>query len=435
MKTNIPQRSAQWLLLLLCATLLLPACSRTEGNVFDDSAANRLNKAVNEYNKIFDEQEAGWILDYYPADRSMGGIAYTAVFHQGDVTMTCEMDMKGINDEKLVAGTEVKSCYRIITERSVLLTFDTYNPLLHYWSAPSGNDSDGFASDYEFVFVSASPDSVILRGKKYGNVLKMFPLKESGSDYVKKVAATKASLSTVPRQRAMVDGTPVAVSMLDNHLNYTSASGKACHVPFVYTPDGIRFYETVNLTGFSFNEMKLDDEGQLNAADGHILLPVPTLLERFTGSMTQWHFIYSTTSRTRSQMCDDFYYLLMDAISTCMMEAWESVADMYVGTNKLPASDDSHRTVIGWSTTLMSFGYEIAFAIDMQVVSEEENLVSITPVEGATLFYNYPFFQPLVDFIGNNSPYVLAFNNTDNPTRVTLTSQKDSNQWFTLRLK
>ena len=433
--TSTPIGRAAKACLLLLPLLLLPSCSRQEADVFDDSAANRLNKAVREYIEVLEAQETGWVLDFYPADRSLGGMAYTARFHDGDVTMTCELGMKGADGKVMAVGDEVESCYRVITERSVLLTFDTYNPLLHYWSEPDGNDSDGFASDYEFVFVSASPDSVVLRGKKYGNLLRMYPLHESASEYVKKVAANKSALSTVPRQRAIVDGNAVPVSILDNHFNYSGADGKACHVPFVYTPNGIRFYEPVTLTGFSFREMTLDEDGQLCAADGHIQLPMPTLMERFTGSMTQWHFLYSTTNRNRCQMCDELYYILMEAISTCMMEAWESVGDMYIGTNKLPASDDAHRTVIGWSTTLMSFGYEVAYAISMEVLSEEENIIAIKPLEGATLFYNYPFFQPIVDFVCNNSPYVLTFNNTNNPTQVTLRSQKDEEQWFTLRLR
>lgn len=428
----------EWPPLLIALLLLfLPfvsSCVHDEEDVFDDSAADRLNKAVVEYARVLESQELGWVLDFYPADRSMGGIAYTAKFDAGDVTMTCEMSMVDVNSKRLPIGSEVHSGYSIVTGRSVILTFDTYNPLLHYWSEPSGNDSDGYASDYEFVFLSASADSVVLRGKKYGNILRMYPLREPQSDYVQKAAYTKSVLNTVPRQRAMVDGQPVQVTMLDNHLNYSDADGTQHRTPFVYTPGGVRFYEPVVIKGISTRELELGDEGQLQTADGRLELPMPTLLERFTGSMTQWHFIYSTTGG-RCEMCDDLRVILLEGIAENLLQSWESTADVYIGTNKLPATDDTHRTVIGWSTTLMSFGYEVAYAIDMQVVSEEQSLISITPVEGANLFYNYTYFQPFVDFIGKNSPYVLTFNNNDNPTRVTLTSQANPDNWFTLRLK
>ena len=195
----------EWSPLLIALLLLfLPfvsSCVHDEEDVFDDSAADRLNKAVVEYARVLESQELGWVLDFYPADRSMGGIAYTAKFDAGDVTMTCEMSMVDVNSKRLPIGSEVHSGYSIVTGRSVILTFDTYNPLLHYWSEPSGNDSDGYASDYEFVFLSASADSVVLRGKKYGNILRMYPLREPQSDYVQKAAYTKSVLHTVPRQR------------------------------------------------------------------------------------------------------------------------------------------------------------------------------------------------------------------------------------------
>ena len=427
--TSTPIGRAAKACLLLLPLLLLPSCSRQEADVFDDSAANRLNKAVREYIEVLEAQET----IYTPQDH------YALVangFGSGWVTLieNDNPDESVVNPGLPVSMHVIRVEPELYLDGIAVLT-DPLNKLSErltlLYRTPLGNA----ASDYEFVFVSASPDSVVLRGKKYGNLLRMYPLHESASEYVKKVAANKSALSTVPRQRAIVDGNAVPVSILDNHFNYSGADGKACHVPFVYTPNGIRFYEPVTLTGFSFREMTLDEDGQLCAADGHIQLPMPTLMERFTGSMTQWHFIYSTTNRNRCQMCDELYYILMEAISTCMMEAWESVGDMYIGTNKLPASDDAHRTVIGWSTTLMSFGYEVAYAISMEVLSEEENIIAIKPLEGATLFYNYPFFQPIVDFVCNNSPYVLTFNNTNNPTQVTLRSQKDEEQWFTLRLR
>lgn len=420
--------------LLISTITALSSCVHDQEDVFDASAAERLNKAVEDYAEVLESQEMGWVLDFYPADRSLGGIAYTAKFRDGDVTMTCERSMVDANSKRLPIGSEVKSCYRIITQRSVILTFDTYNPLLHYWSEPSGTDSDGYASDYEFVFISASPDSVVLRGKKYGNMLRMYPLHEPQADYVQKAAYTKSVLSTVPRQRAIADGKPVQVSLLDNHLNFTDASGTQRRTPFVYTPGGLRFYEPVVIQGITARELELADEGQLQTADRRLQLPMPNLLERFTGSMTQWHFIYSTTGG-RCEMSDDLRVILLEGIAQNLLQSWESTADVYIGTNKLPATDDAHRTVIGWSTTLMSFGYEVAYAIDMQVVSEEQKLVSITPIEGANLFYNYTYFQPFVDFIGQHSPYVLTFNDEDNPTRVTLTSQAEPEQWFTVRLK
>ena len=415
----------------------LTSCVKGEDDVFEASAANRLNNSVNDYTRILESQEKGWVADFYPADRSMGGYAYTALFKDGNVTMTCEMDIPATsNHARVPAGTEVTSCYQVISEQSVLLTFDTYNALLHYWSQPSGTDLDGFASDYEFVFISACADSVVLRGKKYGNLLKMYPMGElSQTEYALRTAATKKYLTNVPRKRAMVDGKPMQLTMAENHLTYPVGDTEK-RMPYIHTPNGIRFYEPVTLADVSVKQLNLVEEtGELVTPDGRVQMPMPTLSERFCGTMTQWHFIYSTSRRDRKEMCDELYNILMPSIITCMQEAWETVADFYIGMNKLPADDDPHRAVIGWSTTLMTFGYEITYGVELTVADDERRLVNIRPTEGGNLFYNYSFFQPLVEFIGNNSPYLLTFNNEDNPTRVTLNSEANPNLWFTLRLR
>ena len=47
-----------------------------------------------------------------------------------------------------------------------MLTFDSYNPLIHMFSGPLGLNMN-LGGDYEFIIMSATPDKVILQGKKY----------------------------------------------------------------------------------------------------------------------------------------------------------------------------------------------------------------------------------------------------------------------------
>jgi hypothetical protein len=82
------------LLCLVCccvtATYLLSSCSDGADDVFGESAANRMAKSQSEYTTILESQQQGWAVDFYPSDRSQGGVAYTARFHDGEVAMTCE---------------------------------------------------------------------------------------------------------------------------------------------------------------------------------------------------------------------------------------------------------------------------------------------------------------------------------------------------------
>lgn len=45
-----------------------------------------------------------------------------------------------------------------------MLTFDSYNQLIHMFSGPLGLNMN-VGGDYEFIIMSATPDKVILQGK------------------------------------------------------------------------------------------------------------------------------------------------------------------------------------------------------------------------------------------------------------------------------
>lgn len=147
-----------------------------------------MNEALTKYKAILQDDPQGWVMEFYPSDRSMGGYTYTAKFDNGKVDMTSELSLNSSSGDKWPAGTVVTSYYRVISEQSALLTFDTYNLLFHFFSEPRGSsDVDGYASDYEFVFMEVSEDRIVLKGKKYGNKMVMTKLTESAGSYMQKV--------------------------------------------------------------------------------------------------------------------------------------------------------------------------------------------------------------------------------------------------------
>lgn len=416
----------------------LTACQSDDDNVFGQSVSERQNQAMADYAAILKGAPNGWVMDFYPADLTLGGVAYTALFDGTDVTMTCEQDINNAYiNKQFVAGTPFTSGYRILAEQGIVLSFDTYNPLFHYWSQPSGTDSDGFASDYEFTFVSASANELVLRGKKYGNILRMRPLNEPQDVYINKVAAMRATLKDIPRKRALVDGKAVAVSVMDGYMDYSDAQGQLCETAFLYTATGIRFYESVVLDGVAVSEFMLDASSHdLVSADQRVRLPMPTLLERFCGTIAQWHFVRDAQKKYYTEMSAKVEQVFTEAVNATMKQNWENVDDIYIGANKLPADKDSHRMVIGFTTSISSWSsitYEVCYGVAMSVADEDKLLANVQPTESANLFYNYSMLQPVVDIIGQGSPYRLEFDDSDNPTQVKLTSAADSDLWFVLK--
>ncbi len=434
--------------LVCCIAATLTSCSNDTDNVFDQSASERTANAQALYYDILEGQQQGWTIDYYPSDGSMGGIAYTVRFSGGEATVACEQAVRNpVTNTTYPVGTELTSLYRITNETGVILSFDTYNPLMHYWSQPSQGHGKGYESDYEFTFISASADSVVLRGKKYGNLLRMYPLHEAATDYVGKVAQMSSTLSAVTRKRAVVNGVDVAVTMADNLLTFPSTQPRNSvgefgsppikTVPFVYTPEGLRFYEPVTLNGSTATELLYDNvTDELRSASGDITLPSPTVAEHFAGTKGQWLFGYNRTSGpVADDMCSELADIISECTATTGASYGEQVREIYLGANMESAANDPHRMVLGWHTRFSGIDLYIGYAVEMTMADYQRQTVSIVPLEGANLFYNYSYWQPFVDFVCTGSPYQLSFDSNDNPKEVVLTSEKDSSKWFKLKLK
>lgn len=72
---------------LLCSLACIYSCVNEEADLFDSSAAQRLNQAVTDYTNLLENSEDGWIMDYYPSDGSLGGYTLTVVFKNGNLPL------------------------------------------------------------------------------------------------------------------------------------------------------------------------------------------------------------------------------------------------------------------------------------------------------------------------------------------------------------
>ena len=424
--------------LIAAFAVILASCTPDTEDVFGESAANRVALSQNSYSALLESQQQGWALDYYPSDGTLGGVAYAARFHGGLVTMSCEQTVSNpVTAKTYPVGTEATSYYQVTGETGVLLTFDTYNPLFHYWSQPSAGRAKGYQSDYEFTFLAASADSVVLRGKKHGNLLRMYPLAEAPAAYVRRVQQTHAVLGSIIRKRALVNGVSKSITMAYNQFSYTEQA-KGDTVPYIHTADGVRFYRTVTLGGVNISRLTYDSSANaLRSPDGRVVLPAPTVAESFAGGQTQWYFGYSEADGP-TEMCSELADLLSDCAQRIKKPNWgyEVLQDFYIGGNLF--SGDALHTVIGWRAA-DNYGKGnpayFAYGISMDLVDEQRQLVGIHALEPATNFDKHVYCQSLVDFIGQHSPYQLVFDNDESPTSVTLTSEHDATKWFTLRIR
>ena len=126
------------------------SCSREEDEIFDKSAAERLNEAQEADYNILCAAPNGWEMLYFPSNTERG-YNFLMEFMPGDKVRIAARNANTGNVYK-----EETSAFDIIADDGPVLTFNTYNSLFHYYSDPQPglegevNLGTGSGGDYEF---------------------------------------------------------------------------------------------------------------------------------------------------------------------------------------------------------------------------------------------------------------------------------------------
>lgn len=298
------------LYLLLAFTCLgLQSCLFQEEDYFDDSSANRATADVKRCTELLKSAPNGWVMEYYVGEHYLlGGFNLYCLFNDEKVIMASQLYEKG--------QKSISSLYRVLSEQSTMLTFDTYNPLLHIYGEPNGSMSDdpngNLGGDYEFIIMKASADRIELKGKKYGNRIIMTPLPETIS--WKKYMGALSDMDEKIYQYTYdlyIDGLYTGTLRRNGYsfeITYYNEIGQSLNkkIPFMLTTEGLRFREALTIDGivmqnFVWNnekeELVCKDEGATKAK----LLGVNPAgyinYESFIGDYTLDYYTYDDTGK------------------------------------------------------------------------------------------------------------------------------------------
>ena len=238
-------------LILLLPFFSLQSCIEDEKDIFDTSAAERIAAAMKEYRATIAAAENGWLLAYYPEkNHSIGGYNMIAKFTaDGNVTLCSE-----VATTHYEMGDTVSSEYDIISDMGPVLTFNTYNEIIHYFTEPKGSqDVDGMCGDYEFVFMEVTPSKIVLKGKKYGNKLVMTRLDGplNAKEYFQEVLVAEEA-SSYGNYNFLINEDTICIAnrsgrVLTVSYNEINAEGETVvneeDLAFTCTPTGIKLYE------------------------------------------------------------------------------------------------------------------------------------------------------------------------------------------------
>lgn len=185
--------------IILCAALVagFSSCNREIDDVFDESPAHRLNHAIKEYTQLLSDAENGWVMEYMAQPDQPAYPLLVKFTAGGSVTVAAKNPVSSGDEYK-----EKSSLYEIIADNGPVLTFNTYNELLHAFSNPEDDPSTddneagrGHEGDYEFIVYRAAKDHFVLKGKKYGFTINMtkVPADLAWEDYFTKLEEIRSS--------------------------------------------------------------------------------------------------------------------------------------------------------------------------------------------------------------------------------------------------
>lgn len=167
---------AKYLVIIGLLAATVAACSRDEESLFDKPAALRAQEAVENAFDVLSSNESGWEMAYFPnLEASAKGYNMVIKFNKnGNVSVTAKNSTTTMN--KIV--TDTASTWAVKSDYGPILTFDTYNDVFHAFSDPQENGA-GLLGDYEFLILKATPELVLLKGKKHSAYSVMRPMKNT----------------------------------------------------------------------------------------------------------------------------------------------------------------------------------------------------------------------------------------------------------------
>ena len=178
--------------ILLLAAAVFAGCNRDEKSLFDKSAAERAVEAVTNAQEALVAAPYGWEMLYFANTESRGYHMLLKFQKNGGVAITAKNDLTTGN--KIVTDNE--SVWEVVSDYGPVLSFNTYNTVLHAWADPQA-DGDGYLGDYEFLILSTTADEIQLKGKKHAaySVLRRLTEEVSAADYFAAVEAMDAQIT------------------------------------------------------------------------------------------------------------------------------------------------------------------------------------------------------------------------------------------------
>lgn len=411
------------------ASILLLSCVPEEDLIFDDSASNRVDAALKETQEILVSAPNGWHMVYYPAaQQSYGGYNLLLSFTDDEVTVSAEVNYSDDTSTGL---------YSLKQSAGPVLTLDTYNDNFHFFSTPDsdvsgvGSDGVGMGGDFEFLIMKATPDSVVLKGRKTTNKIVMTPMQEDTQweDYLNDIQDASDKMGMFPMFEFHVNGKVIPVSISYRTLSFTYTNDENQEVTvrssYIQTPTGYVLYEPLTIEGVTITEFVYNegDPAYFTAKEDssvRLVVVYPPLNEQLVSG--DWYFSYSGLGAYGKVYWDYTKVNGLDALG-------EQLYYAYLGSY-------SGRYGFGFGSLAGSSLYLGVLHYNYVLEGEDQVTYSFagTGADNGVWYHNNAAFAYLLTPVAYSSSrtFTLTADNTRTPTWITLTDDSEPNNTITL---
>lgn len=178
------------------------SCSNEEADIWNESSIERLEDTQDNYGSVFMNAENGWEMQYFPTAGSSGYIMNVKFNANGSAVVA--MNNRWTSNQYKVSDP---STWKINIDNGPVLSFDSYNSVLHIFSDPkeipgtSYSNGLGMEGDYEFIVITdliENPDAevITLKGKKRGTYayLSRIPAGVDWEDHLNSINAMREEI-------------------------------------------------------------------------------------------------------------------------------------------------------------------------------------------------------------------------------------------------
>lgn len=273
------------------AALSLQSCLHDNEELFEKSAAERIEEAVAADKQLLESADNGWQMHFYTGEQYTGG-GYT-------MFMKFKNGKAYVSSDIAPANMVTTSSYDVTKDQGPVLTFNTYNTIMHYLSQPYSGDVDGEQGDYEFVIMKTTQDSIYVKGKKWKNEFVMTRI-PSGQDWAESISKMHANLQSMRTFTYLPSGSASASDLVTfdpSSRRVYVGDDTTVGTPFFMTTEGVGFQSPVTISGKAVSELKLNAAAlTFTSTDGSLILngislPGYTSIDDFVGN---WAVDYTT---------------------------------------------------------------------------------------------------------------------------------------------